>query len=81
MVEKASDSGSSKEKKKHSYRMEFKKQVAVYAEANRNRSAALHFHVEPKSVRNGRNTLKKLNLLNLIDNVLMEVEENPLTRI
>ena len=28
--------------------MELKKQVVVYAEANSNRSAALHFEVEPK---------------------------------
>lgn len=31
--------------------MELKKQVAIYAEANNNRSAALHFEVEPKRVR------------------------------
>ena len=51
MAEKASDVASSKGKKKCSYSMEFKKQVVVYAQANSNRSAASHFDVEPKRVR------------------------------
>ena len=46
VVEKASDLASFKGKKKRSHRMEFKKQVVVYVEANRNRSAASHFDVE-----------------------------------
>ena len=53
MAEKAraSDLASSKGKKKRPYSMEFKKQVVVYAEANSDRSAASHFDVEPKRVR------------------------------
>ena len=51
MTEKVRDLASSKGKKKRSYSMEFKKQVIFYAEANSNRSAALHFDVEPKRVR------------------------------
>ena len=42
---------SSKEKKERFYSMEFKKYIFVYAEAKSNRSAALHFDVEPKRVR------------------------------
>ena len=51
MAEKASDLASSKGKKKRSCSMEFKKKVVVYAEANSNRSAASHFDVEPKRVK------------------------------
>ena len=51
MTEKASDLVSSKEKKKRSYSMEFKKQVVVYSEANTNRSAASNFDLESKCVR------------------------------
>ena len=60
VVEKASDLASFKGKKKRSYRMEFKKQVVVYVEANRNRSAASHFDVEPKSVRKWQKYFKKI---------------------
>ena len=42
---------SSKGKKKRSYSMEFKKYDVVYAEKKSNRSAALHFELEPKRVR------------------------------
>ena len=51
IAQKASDLASPKGKRKSSYSMEFKQQVVVYAEANSNRSAALHFGVEPKRVR------------------------------
>ena len=51
MTEKANDLVSSKEKKKRSYSMEFKKQVVVYSEANTNRSAASNFDLEPKCVK------------------------------
>ena len=85
MAEKASDLASSKGKKKHLYSMEFKKQV-VYAEANSNRSAASHFDVEPKRVREWKINklkwkIKKLNLLNQTDSDLMEEEESALTKI
>ena len=60
VVEKASDLASFKGKKKRSHRMEFKKQVVVYVEANRNRSAASHFDVEPKSVRKWQKYFKKI---------------------
>ena len=60
MAEKASDLASSKGKKKHSFSMEFKQQVVVYAEANSNRSAALHFDVEPKRVREWKENLEKI---------------------
>ena len=59
MAEKASDLASSKGKKKRSYSMEFEKQVVVYAEANSNRSAASHFDVEPKRVREWRKDFEK----------------------
>ena len=51
MAEKASDLAFSKGKKKRSYRMEFKKQVVIDVEVNSSRSAASHFDVEPKCVR------------------------------
>ena len=51
MAEKASDLASSKGKKKRSYSMEFKKQ---FVEGNSNRSAASHFGLEPKRVREWR---------------------------
>ena len=60
MAEKASDLASSKGKKKRSYSMEFKKQVVVYAEANSNRSAASHFDVEPKRVREWKKDFEKI---------------------
>ena len=60
MAEKASDLASSKGKKKRSYSMEFKKQVVVYAEANSNRSAASHFDVEPKCVREWRRDFQNI---------------------
>ena len=60
MAEKASDLTSSKRKKKRSYSMEFKKQVVVYAEVNRNRSAASHFEVEPKRVREWKKDFEKI---------------------
>ena len=78
MAEKASDLASSRGKKKHPYSMEFKKQVAVYAEANSNRSPASHFDVEPKRVREWK---KDLNLLNQTSTDLMEEEESALTKI
>ena len=59
MAEKASDLASSKGKKKRSYSMEFKKQVVAYAEANSNRSAASHFDVEPKRVREWKKDFEK----------------------
>ena len=40
--------------------MEFKKQVVVYAEANRNRSAATHFQVESKRVREWKKDFEKI---------------------
>ena len=60
MTEKASDLASSREKKKRSYSVEFKKQVVVYVEANSNRSAASHFVVEPKRVREWRKDFEKI---------------------
>ena len=60
MSEKASDLASSKGKKKRLYSMEFKKQVVVYAEANSNRSAASHFDVEPKRVRDWKKEFEKI---------------------
>ena len=57
MAEKASDLASSKGKTKRSYSMEFKP-VVVYVEANSNRSAASHFDVEPKRVREYGKDLK-----------------------
>ena len=51
MAENTSDLASSEGKKKRSYSMEFKRQAVVYAEANSNKSAASHFDVEPKRVR------------------------------
>ena len=60
MAEKASDLASSKGKKKRSYSMEFKKQVVVYAEANSNRSAASHFDVQPKRVREWKKDFEKI---------------------
>ena len=57
MAEKAIDLASSRGKKKRSYCMEFKKQIVVYAEANSNRSAASHFDVEPKRVREWKKDL------------------------
>ena len=60
MTEKASDLASSREKKKRSYSMEFKKQVVVHAEANSNRSSASHFVVEPKRVREWRKDFEKI---------------------
>ena len=61
MAEKASDLASFKGKKKRSNSMEFKKQVFVYAEANSNRSAASHFDVEPKRVREWKKDFEKIN--------------------
>ena len=58
MAEKASDLASFKGKTKRSYSMEFKKPVVVYVEANSNRSAASHFDVEPKRVREYGKDLK-----------------------
>ena len=60
MAGKASDLASSKGSKKCSYSMEFKKQVVVYVEANSNRSAALHFNVEPKRVREWKKDFEKI---------------------
>ena len=60
MTEKVRDLASSKGKKKRSYSMEFKKQVIFYAEANSNRSAALHFDVEPKRVREWKKNFEKI---------------------
>lgn len=40
--------------------MEFKKQVVIYAEANSNRSAASHFDVEPKRVREWKKDIDKI---------------------
>ena len=40
--------------------MEFIKQVVVYAEANSNRSAASHFDVEPKRVREWKKDFEKI---------------------
>ena len=60
MAEKASDLASSKGKKKRSYSMEFKKHVVVYAEVNSNRSAASHFDVEPKRVREWTKDFEKV---------------------
>ena len=40
--------------------MELKKQVVIYAEANSNRSAALHFEVEPKRVREWKKDFEKI---------------------
>ena len=60
IAEKASDLASSKEKKKHSDSMEFKKQVVIYTEANSNRSAASHFDVELKRVREWKKDFEKI---------------------
>ena len=60
MAEKASDLASSKGKKKRSCSMEFKKKVVVYAEANSNRSAASHFDVEPKRVKEWKKDFEKI---------------------
>ena len=60
MAEKASDLASSKGKKKRSYNMQFKTQVVVYAEANSNRSAASHFDVELKRVREWKKDFEKI---------------------
>ena len=59
MAEKASDLASSRGKTKCSYSMEFKKPVVVYVEANSNRSAASHFDVEPKHVREWKKNFEK----------------------
>ena len=72
MAKKASYLAASKGKKKCSYSMEIKKQFVVYAEANSSRCAASHFDRSRSVQENGRRTLKKLNLLNLTDSVLME---------
>ena len=40
--------------------MEFKKPVVVYVEANSNRSAASHFDVEPKRVREWKKDFEKI---------------------
>jgi len=56
----ASGLASSKGKKKRSYSMEFKQQVVVYAEANRNRSVASRFGVEPKRVRDWKKDIEKI---------------------
>ena len=60
MPEKASDLVSSKGRKKRSYSMEFKKQVVVYAEVNNNRSAASHFDVETKRVKEWKKDFEKI---------------------
>ena len=60
MAEKASDLASSKGKKKRSYSMEFKKQVVTYAEGNSNRSAASHFGLEPKRVKEWKKDIEKI---------------------
>ena len=60
MAEKESDLASSNGKKKRSHSMEFKKQVVVYAEANSNRSAASHFDVELKLVREWKKDFEKI---------------------
>ena len=60
MTEKASDLASSKGKKKRSYSIKFKKQVVPYAEANSNRSAASHFDVEQKRVREWKKDFEKI---------------------
>ena len=60
MAEKESDLASSNGKKKRSYSMEFKKQVVVYAEASSNRSAASHFDVELKLVREWKKDFEKI---------------------
>ena len=60
MAEKASNLAYSKGKKERSYSMEFKKQVAVYAEAKSKRSAAFHFDVEPKHVREWKKDFEKI---------------------
>ena len=56
---------SSKGKKKHSYIMEFKQQVVVYAEANSNSSAASLFGVEPKRVRDWKKDIEKIKATKL----------------
>ena len=59
----ASDLTSHKGKKKRSFTMEFKENVVAYAVRNSNRSAAIKFNVEPKRVREWRNSLE--NMLSL----------------
>ena len=60
MAEKVSDLASSEGKKKRSYFVEFNKQVAVYAEANSNRSAASFFDVKLKLVREWKKDFEKI---------------------
>ena len=60
MAEKASNLAYSKGKKERSYSIEFKIQVVVYAVANSNRSAASHFDVEPKHVREWKKDFEKI---------------------
>ena len=60
MAENTSDMAFSKGKKKCSYSMEFKRQAVVYAEANSNKSAASHFDVEPKRVREWKKDSEKI---------------------
>ena len=60
MAEKVSDLASSEGKTKSSYFMEFKKQVAVYAKANSNRSAASFFDVKLKLVREWKKDFEKI---------------------
>ena len=58
MAKKPSYLAASKGKKKRSYSMDIKKQFVVYAEANSNRCAALHFDWSRSVQENGRRTLK-----------------------
>ena len=60
MAEKQSDLTSHKGKKKCSYTMEFKRQVVAYAVENSNRSAASHYGMEPKRVREWEKDLDKI---------------------
>ena len=51
---------SPKGKKKHSYSTDFNQQVVIYAEANRNRSAASHCGIAPKHVIEWKKDIDKI---------------------
>ena len=60
MIGKAGDLVPSKGQKKLSYDIEFKKEIVVYPEVNSNRSAASHFDVGPKRVREWKKGIEKI---------------------